>query len=193
MSISFKAVRQHGVSLVELVMFIVIVSIAVLGVLQVLGSSSARSADPMLRKQALSIAEGLMEEVRLAHFSYCDGADPTAESATVLSPADCAVAEAVGPEAGNSRPYDNVNDYVAAFGTPAAYNTDAAGNAFPAGYAATVTISVDSAFGPAGAQISAGATPASMNVLRISVAVSYPGGGLVVLDGYRTRYAPRSI
>jgi hypothetical protein len=32
-----------------------------------------------------------------------------------------------------------------------------------------------------------------MNVLRISVAVSYPGGGLVVLDGYRTRYAPRSI
>jgi type II secretory pathway pseudopilin PulG len=108
MSISFKAVRQHGVSLVELVMFIVIVSIAVLGVLQVLGSSSARSADPMLRKQALSIAEGLMEEVRLAHFSYCDGADPTAESATVLSPADCAVAEAVGPEAGNSRPYDNV-------------------------------------------------------------------------------------
>ncbi|MYN47493.1 hypothetical protein GTP23_20825 [Pseudoduganella sp. FT93W] len=184
---------ERGFGLVELVMFIVIVSIAVLGVLQALSSSARNSPDPMLRKQALAIAEGLLEEVRLAHFSYCDGNDPVAESPSTTSPASCTVAEGVGPEAGNSRPYDNVNDYVLAFGTPMTYSTDAAGNNFPNGYSATVTINPDSALGPAGAQISADATPANMNVLRITVAVSYPGGYSVVLDGYRTRYAPRSI
>ncbi|MFC0168343.1 hypothetical protein ACFFKC_09640 [Pseudoduganella danionis] len=193
---SINPTRQlavRGFGLVELVMFIVIVSIAVLGVLQALSNGARNSADPMLRKQALAIAEGLMEEVRLAHFSYCDGNDPAAESPSTISPANCSVAEGVGPEAGNSRPYDNVNDYVLAFGTPQAYSTDAAGNGFPNGYSATVTINPDSTLGPAGAQISANATPANMNVLRITVAVSYPGGDTVVLDGYRTRYAPRSI
>ena len=115
------------------------------------------------------------------------------------SPANCAIPEAVKPEANNSRPYDNVNDYVGAFddgsgnvnATP--YATDAAGNAFPPGYAATVSITPDNAFGPAGAQIApADGTPANMNVLRITVRVVY-GADVVVLDGYRTRYAPRSL
>lgn len=193
MSTSRRAVWARGFGLVELIMFIVIVSIAVLGVLRVLGSSSANSADPLLRKQALAIAEGLLEEVRLAHFSYCDGSDPLAEDPATVDPSKCTLAEGIGPEAGNTRPYDNVNDYVGAFGVPTSYNTDAAGNAFPDGYYATVTINVDAAFGPAGAQITADATPANLNVLRITVSVSYPGGGSVVLDGYRSRYAPRSL
>jgi len=193
MSVKRPRQGQRGISLVELIMFIVIVGIAVLGVLQVLGNSARNSADPMLRKQALAIAEGLMEEVRLAHFSFCDGSDPAAEQPTTLSPANCTVPEGVGPEAGNTRPYDNVNDYVSAFGTPTTYTTDAAGNSFPAGYTATVTIQPDAGLGPAGGQISSDATPANMNVLRITVSVSYAGGNAIVLDGYRVRYAPRSI
>lgn len=193
MCINSRASRQTGIGLVELIMFIVIVSIAVLGVMQVLGNSARNSPDPMRRKQALAIAEGLMEEVRLAHFSFCDGNDPKAEEVTTLSPADCTVPENAGVEAGNSRPYDNVNDYVTAYGTPTSYSADAAGNNFPSGYSATVNIVIDSALGPAGAQIAAGAAPASQNVLRITVTVSYDGNNSLVLDGYRTRYAPRSI
>ncbi len=193
MSFNRRAARQAGIGLVELIMFIVIVSIAVLGVMQVLSNSARNSPDPMRRKQALAIAEGLMEEVRLAHFSYCDGNDPKAEDPAVLSPADCTVAEGAGPEQGNTRPFDNVNDYVNSYGTPLTYITDAAGNGFPSGYSATVNIVVDTAFGPAGAQIAAGAAAASQNVLRITVTVSYDSGNSVVLDGYRTRYAPRSL
>lgn len=174
-------------------MFMVIVGIAVASVVQVLALSARSSPDPMRRKQALAIAEGLMEEVRLARFTFCDGSDPVAEQAA--GPADCTRPEVVGPEiAADVRPFDNVNDYVNAFGTAVTYSTDAAGNPFPAGYVATVSIAPDAAFGPAGAQIApAGAASAVMNVLRITVTVTYSNADPLVLDSYRTRYAPRSV
>ncbi|OEZ59155.1 hypothetical protein [Duganella sp. HH105] len=184
--------KAAGLSMVELVMFIVIVGIAVVGVLQVLGMGARSSPDPMRRKQALAIAESMMEEVRLAHFTFCDGSDPKAEDPSVASEADCNIPEVAGPEqAGNNvRPYDNVNDYVKAFGSGGAaagvYTTDAAGNQFPAGYSAAVTIVQDAAFGAAGAQLPLAAA------LHITVVVTY-GADNVTLDGYRTRYAPRSL
>lgn len=173
---------QSGLSLVELVMFIVIVGIAVVGILQVLSFGARSSPDPMRRKQALAIAEGMMEEVRLAHFTFCDGNDPKAEDPAIHSAADCAIPEVPGKEAGNTRPYDNVNDYVGS------YTTDAAGNAFPARYSVAVAVVAETAFGPAGATVPSDA------VLHITVTVTDSAGGdPVVLDGYRTRYAPRSL
>lgn len=174
--------RQRGLTMIELVMFIVIVGIAVVAVLRVFALNTGSSADPARRKQALAIAEGLMEEVRLAPFTACDGADPAMETPG----AACTIPEVVGPESGNSRPYDNVNDYVAAFGTPKTYTTDVVGNSFPTGYAATVTIVQDSAFGPAGAQV-----PQNL-ALRITVNVAY-GSENVVLESYRARYTPQNL
>ncbi|HEX4943228.1 MAG TPA: prepilin-type N-terminal cleavage/methylation domain-containing protein, partial [Usitatibacteraceae bacterium] len=55
--------RQAGISLVELVMFIVVVGIGVAGILSVLNVTASRSADPLPVKQALAIAESLLEEV----------------------------------------------------------------------------------------------------------------------------------
>lgn len=189
MCIKEISTRQRGLTLIELVMFIVIVSVAVVGVLQVLNLTTRYSADPQLRKQALAIAEGLLEEVELARFTYCDPSDANAESAT--STADCAIKENLGPDAGETRPFDNVNDYWLA--VPVSYTTDAAGNSFPAGYAATVSI-VPAALGPAGVlQIAAYATPQNMNVLRITVSVTYDNNNSIVLDGYRTRYAPNAV
>lgn len=185
-----RSARQRGLTLVELIMFIVIVSVAVVGVLQVITLNTGRSADPARRKQAMAIAEGLMEEVRLAGFTLCDINDPAVESAQ--SAAECTSApEVAGQEGNNSRPYDNVNDYVKVFGTPLAYTSDVIGNAFPAGYAATVNI-IPEALGPAGAQIASDASTAGMNVLRISVTVTY-GSDSVVLESYRTRYAPNNV
>ncbi|OEZ96435.1 hypothetical protein DUGA2_63550 [Duganella sp. HH101] len=161
-------------------MFIVVVGIAVVGVLQVLGMGARSSPDPMRRKQALAIAESMMEEVRLAHFTLCDGSDPKAEDPATLTAADCTIPEGLGLEPGNVRPFDNVNDYG---GT---YTTDAAGNSFPTGYSAAVTIVQDAAFGAAGALVPQAAA------LRITVVVTY-GTDNVTLDGYRTRYAPRSL
>ncbi len=189
MSIKPARRAQSGVSLVELVMFIVIVGIAVVGVLRVFDIGARASPDPMRRKQALAIAESMMEEVRLARCTFCDGNDPKAELPETLSTADCMIKEGMGQEPNNSRPFDNVNDY------GGSYSSDAAGNPFPAGYTANVVVVTDGTLGPAGAQIASDvAQPDNIRVLRITVTVQYSGGGDdVVLDAYRTRYAPRSL
>ncbi len=60
---------QRGVSLIELIMFIVIVSVAMVGILLVMNQVMGRSADPLIRKQALAIAESMLEEIRLQDLS----------------------------------------------------------------------------------------------------------------------------
>lgn len=182
---------RRGVTLIELVIFIVIIGIALAGLLQVLSLNAKGSADPILRKQALMFAESLMEEVQQAGFTYCDPASDNAQSAT--STADCDIKEEFGPEAGNTRPFDNINDYVAAADTDATTftsggvlvdaNNDALGAAM---YTATVRITPEALGG-----IAAGGGSADVNVLRISITVKYgTNGDQVRLDGYRTRYAP---
>jgi len=188
--------RQRGVTLVELILFMVIVGIALAGILGVLRFTTHNSADPVRRKQALMIAEGLLEEVELAKFTWCDPSSDNADTAT--GTAQCTIPEAFGqatPEPVGARPYDNVNDYVAAANQPtAAFDVggklaDANGNPMNVtGYTAQVTITPD-AIGPAGASIGATGTSADTDVLRIRVEVSYDDQ-VLVLDGYRARYAP---
>ena len=55
--------RARGFSLIELIFFIVIVSVGLAGVLQVLQVTTGASADPMVRKQALALAESVLQEV----------------------------------------------------------------------------------------------------------------------------------
>ena len=66
---------QRGVTLVELLVSIVIVSIAAGGVLGVLSMTTAASADPMIRHQAAAIAEAYLEEILLKPTTDPDGVD----------------------------------------------------------------------------------------------------------------------
>ncbi len=65
--------RQRGISLIELIMFIVIISIAVVGILRVMDKVTGHSADTLVRKQALAAAESLLEEVQLQDFISASG------------------------------------------------------------------------------------------------------------------------
>ena len=56
---------QSGLTLIELIFFIVIVGGALAGVLSVLNVTTKSSADPLVRKTMLAIAQALMEEVQL--------------------------------------------------------------------------------------------------------------------------------
>lgn len=67
--------QQAGVTLVELLVSIVIVSIAASGVLGVLSMTTAASADPMIRHQASAIAEAYLEEILLKPVDDPDGVD----------------------------------------------------------------------------------------------------------------------
>ena len=67
--------RQTGTTLIELVIAIVIVSIAVSAVLMVMSMTVGYSADPMIRYQAVAIAEAYLEEISLKAFADPGGGD----------------------------------------------------------------------------------------------------------------------
>ena len=180
-----RRVRVRGLSLVELVLFIVVVSAALAGVLSVFLPATTAGADPLLRRQALAIAESLLEEVQLMPFTYCDPDDANVSTAT--GAAGCAsLVQGIGPNAGETRfgpqQFDNVGDYA---GYSMSGIVDITNTAVPglAGYSANVAI-VATALGSI--------TAASGDALRITVTVTAPGGTSVVLDGVRTRYAPNA-
>jgi MSHA pilin protein MshD len=54
---------QRGVTLIELVISITIISIAVASVMSALSTASARSAETMLQQQAISIASAYLNDV----------------------------------------------------------------------------------------------------------------------------------
>ena len=180
--------RSRGISLIELVVFIVVIAIGIGGVVASYGQYTKSSVDPIVRKQALAVAESLLEEASLQPFTYCDPTDPSVYTATSASAAQCpTLDEAIGPEAGEARtgsnPFNNVNDYHG-FAMAGAGMTDITGASVPllAGYSTSVSVSV-----------STGEVPnllSNSDALKIVVTVAGPAGVNVILQGYRLQYAP---
>ena len=175
---------QSGLSLIELIMFVVIVGVGVAGVLMVFNVTTQKSADPQVRKQMLAVAEALLEEVQVKSFTICDPDD--ANAATAVTSADCADPAndesdpPLGPEASDTAraAYDNVSDYNGLSLSPA---SDINGTQL-IGYAATVSVTQ---------QQLEGSIPLEAS-LRITVTVTH-GGDSLSLSGYRVRFAPRSM
>ena len=86
--------RQHGATLIELVVSIVIISVTLSSVMMLIVRTSASSADPLLRTQAIAIAESYMEEILTQPLTDPSGGDTG------------------GPETGEVRAtFDDVTDY----------------------------------------------------------------------------------
>jgi MSHA pilin protein MshD len=211
--------QQAGLTMIELVLFMVIVGVAAAGIIGVLNIGGRHSADPVRRKQALMIAEAFMEEVLLARFTLCNPDAPNADTAAVV--ADCAGQQLVIGTPGGSRPYGNVANYASAVNTATrsfatsgvdvdingrALGTNPGnvtiGNASLAGITTTVTLNyldpaqdttVDRGLGPNTRAILSDAN--NLRGLRITITTTYgPGANdFVRLDAYRTRYAPNYL
>lgn len=179
--------RERGLSLIEVVVFIVVLGIALAGMAVLYNQLTLSSVDPVVRKQAVAIASSLMEEIQLRPFTYCDPDD--AAVFTAGSPAGCATQEGIGAEGGETRYgptfFDNVSDYNS-FPPMVGSIQDINNSTIPglAGYSASVAVANAGGDFPA-------AVPAE-DALLITVTVDGPANVRVVLQGYRLRYAPNS-
>ncbi|KQU74576.1 MULTISPECIES: hypothetical protein [unclassified Rhizobacter] len=186
-TLPFHPIRQTGLSLIELVVFMVVLSAALAGVLRVFIQAGAHSADPLQRRQALAIAESLLEEIELMPYTWCDPDDANAAANAISTAACTTLPEAMGPEAGETRfaspQFDNVNDYngYAMNGIVDITNTPIAALS---GYSASVAVAA-AALGNSFYQL----TAANNVVLKITVTVTSPDGNSLSLDGYRSFYA----
>lgn len=206
----FNDRRQRGISLIELVLFIVIVSVGLAGILSVMAVTSKSSSDPLSRKQATAIAESLLEEIELQPFTFCAPEDDNATTAdgVIAPPAAVGCADPqnsedqlpVGAEAtlhGKSRygdgtgskRFNSVNHYnlFSMGGTSGIVDINNSPVALNA-YDATVTISRAN-----GATIFAGPAIPDADVLQIDVRVKQGTTTDVTLTGYRFRYAPNAV
>lgn len=184
--------RQSGFSLLEAVIFIVVLGIGIAGMAVLYNQLTLASVDPLIRKQALAIANSLMEEIQLRAFTFCDPDDPAVVTAMGTGDCDPARIENPGPEnfapfgletrSGGTR-FDNVNDYHG-YSMAGILDVNGAPVAGLGGYNASVAI-----------QNAGGDFPSAIPVdaaLRITVTVAGPANVSVVLQGYRLRYAPNA-
>lgn len=196
--------RQRGFSLIDVLLVIVLMGIVATGLATVSGRLAAQSALSLKTRQALALAQGLLEEVRHAPFTYCDGNDAQAATATgaFIGATGClAQVDAMGPEPGESRynaanRFDSVTDYqgFAMPGPGCAGICDMAGNVLNGagsplvGCSAGVVLAAQAL--PAIAALDANGRP---QVLRIAVTVACPGLDPLVVETVRVRHAPTTF
>ena len=153
--------KRRGFTLIELIVLIVVLGTALAGVLLVFQNVVRSSADPQIYKQALSIAEAMLDEVLLSSYEARPGSGARAN-------------------------FDDVADYDG-FST-AGGMTDLQGVAIPGLGAYNVSVAIAPA---AALADSGGALPvAESRRVTVTVTVNGQPDMTVRLDGFRLRYAP---
>ena len=186
--------KARGFTLIEAVLFIVVVAAGLTAVAQLFVQTSGSSHEPLLREKALSVAKAYMDEVRSRRWddntplgggcvstaagqciAYCaalSDAQCVDSKCDLAAASDCRPADSesgtIGPEEGSRAAWDDIDDYDGLDDSPP---EDDRGNEID-GYGADyrVRVSLDS---PGDWNGIAGA-----DVRRITVRVDYPDGSL---------------
>lgn len=153
---------SSGFTLLEVLITIVVLSIAATAIMGVFINLGKSSADPMIQQQATSIAEAYMEEILSKSF-----ADPV-------------LPETGGPEAGEVRStYNDIQDYDGLTDAGARNQN----NQLIAGLSAyTVVITVT------GRALTGSASVPATDSMRIDISVSHPAISTLTVSGFRTNY-----
>ena len=155
---------QRGLTLIELIMFIVIVSVGLAGILLVINTVVKSSADPVVRKQSIAMADAVLEEVLLKAYTpsaiydttgtYCDAPDRSL--------------------------IDDVDDYACFTGSTATKKI--LGNQM---IASSTTVLPDTFW--ARVDVSP-VTVSTQSMKKVTITVTDPSGATYALSGYRGNY-----
>lgn len=172
-----KRHRHGGFSLIEIEIMIVMVSVGLAGVLLALNVGTKSGADPMIRKQMLSIGEGFLAEILAKDFDdpYGDCTPTTVPSCRNDSQANRLT---------DRRNYNDVSDYQG-FQTTGIFRLDGTAVAGLENYdIASVAVEPATIGGIGGAAIPCGASSV-LPIKRITVTVAH-GAEQLPLSGFRT-------
>ena len=163
-----RSARQRGLSLLEMILAIIIISVALVAIMSTFVVATRGSVDPMVSRQAQLIAEAYLEEILLKRF---------------IDPQTSRICGGAGTVEGSRVAYDNVCDYNGLSEAP----TDQFGNPIAALAAYSVQVSVDTSGSVnLNGLVNGGAN--TDRVMRVDVTVTGPSGVSVTLSGYRTNY-----
>ncbi|MDP4027633.1 MAG: prepilin-type N-terminal cleavage/methylation domain-containing protein [Gallionella sp.] len=153
---------QRGLTLIELIMFIVIVSVGLAGILLVINTVVKSSADPVVRKQSIAMADAILEEVLLKAYQNPAGG---------FIPTNCAVERAL---------FDDASDYTCFDGSTAAKKI--LGDQM---IASSTTVLPDTFW--AKVEVTA-VTVSGASMKKVTVTVTDPSNAVYALSGYRGNY-----
>lgn len=155
---------QRGLTLIELIMFIVIVSVGLAGILLVINTVVKSSADPVVRKQSIAMADAILEEVLLKAYTPSATYDTTG--------ANCA--------APDRSLIDDVDDYKCFDGSTTAKKIS--GNQM-------IDLSTTGPLPDHWAKVDVTAvTVSGASMKKVTVTVTDPSNAVYALSGYRGNY-----
>jgi len=165
----FSATNQRGVTLIEVLVCVLIISAALAAIVNLLAVSAGNSGDPLIRRQSLAIGQALIQEIDTMPFSATDPRTGAAEGWS--------------PEAGETRssattPFDDPRDYTG-YSENGIVTPGGTAIAGLSQYSASVTVS----------QQAMGNIPAASGAL-VAVTVTAPGGESFTMYSFRAMYAP---
>ena len=160
--------RQNGFTLIEMVVFLVVVSLGLAALMAAYNQSVTNSVDPIVRTKLPELAQSQLDAVMARKYAEetPTGAIPACGSAETGAPATCSFGLDSGESLSDPTTLDDVDDF---------NNYSATVN----GYTATVTV------------VSAGTELGladNSHARRISVTATAPGGEAITLSGYRANF-----
>ena len=142
--------RQGGVTLIELIVFVVIVTVGLAGVLSVMNVTVGASANPVVRKQALAIAEAMLDEILSKDFQN-DPAD-AANTSAILGCTASTTPSCKSNTVLERQSYNDVDDYIG-WAQAGVLKIDGSAVAGLGGYAVTVAVAPMTLTGVAGKSV----------------------------------------
>lgn len=152
--------RIRGFTLIEMLIAIVVLAAGVTGIFAAISQNAGSSADPMIRQQAIIIAQGYLEEATLKPYNDPDGG----ETGTC--------------EEGARIQYDDVADYGCINDTAGA--VDQFGNTLAGLGAYNIAVNVST--------VNIGAPAVTTRRLDVTVTHDQFAGMSITLTGYRAAY-----
>lgn len=169
--------RQRGFTLVELIVFIVVVGLAVTGVVLVINRTVTQAPQALIQTRALEIAQAYLDEIATRRYDEntgqggvprCDSSDPGAQPCSNV----------LGPEGETRATFDDVDDYHGLDDSPP---VDVAGNPFPGydGYRVQVSVVY------AGSELGLASDRLAK---RVTLTVTTPLGNAIPVSFYRGNF-----